>query len=111
MVDILKLLKEGVSEEDIVEDFFDALDDARVEYEKWQEEEKRKAALMEQKKLEEEYAKKKRAKAREALGAAIIEYFSTLDVTIDEETYKNMDLIIDALPKIKVVRSNFGGWF
>ena len=110
-MDILKLLKEGISVEEITEDFFDALEDAQNEYDQWQEEEKRKAAALAQKKLEEEYVKEKRAKAREALGAAIIEYFSTLDVAIDEETYKNVDLIIDALPKIKVVRSNFGGWF
>lgn len=110
-MDILKLLKEGATVESITEDFFDALEDAQSEYDKWQEEEKKKAAALAQKKLEEEYARERRAKAREALGAAIIEYFSTLDVAIDEETYKNVDLIIDALPKIKVVRSNFGGWF
>lgn len=110
-MDILKLLKEGATVEDITEDFFDALTEAQDQYEAWQEGEKKKASALAQKKLEEEYAKEKRAKAREALGAAIIEYFSTLDVAIDEETYRNVDLIIDALPKIKVVRSNFGGWF
>lgn len=104
MVDILKLLKEGVSEEDIVEDFFDALDDARVEYKKWQEEEKRKAALMEQKKLEEEYAKKKRDEAREALGAAVLNYMEALGFTVEEGTYDDIDAIVDALPQIKVVR-------
>lgn len=110
-MDILKLLKEGATVESITEDFFDALTEAQDQYDKWKEEEEKKAAMLAQKKLEEEYAKKRKAKAREALGAAMIEYFSTLDVAIDEETYKNVDLIIDALPKIKVVRSNFGGWF
>ena len=110
-MNILDMLKKGKSVEDLTEEFYDNLESAVTEYEAWKKAEEEKAKALAQKKLEEGYAREKRAKAREALGAAIIEYFSTLDVAIDEETYKNVDLIIDALPKIKVVRSNFGGWF
>ena len=103
-MDILKLLKEGVSVEDITEDFFNALSDAQEAYEVYlkEQEEKRKAA--EARKAELEYKKTKQQEARAAVGASIVNYFETLDIVVTEKTLKDIDCIVDALPQLKVVK-------
>ena len=67
----------------------------------------RKAAERE---LEKQYKARKIAEAKSALGAAMIEYLSALDMVIDDKTYADVDLIIEALPQIKVIKSG-GRWF
>jgi len=39
------------------------------------------------------------------LGAAIVDYFSSLDIKVTEKTLEDVEWIIDALPQIKVVRT------
>lgn len=107
-MDILALLKEGTSVEDITEDFFDALQDAQEEYEKWKKEQEERAKAAAARKMEQEFKKQRQDLAREALGAAIVNYFEALDIKVTEQTMADVDLIIDALPKLKVVRS--GSW-
>lgn len=107
MMDILALLKDGVSVEDIVEDFFEALVEAQTEYEEWQKEEKRKAEALAQRRLEEEYKMKKVDEARQEVGAAILNYFSALDIEVDENTLENTESLIEILPKIRVVRRHW----
>lgn len=104
-MDILKLLKEGMSVEDITEDFFDALSDAQEEYEEYlkEQEEKRKAA--EARKVELEYKKTKQQEARAAVGAAIVNYFESLGIVITENMLEDIDNIIDLLPQLKVYKS------
>lgn len=106
-MDILALLKDGASVEEIVEDFFDALVEAQTEYEEWQKEEKRKAEALAQKRLEEEYKMKKVEEARQEVGAAILNYFSALDIQVEEDMIENVDCIVEALPKIRVVRRHW----
>lgn len=106
-MNILELLKNGKSVEDLTEDFYDALEQAVLEYDEWQKEEKRKAEALAQKRLEEEYKKVKVEEARQAVGAAILNYFSTLDIEIEEDVIENIDFIVEALPKIKVVRRHW----
>lgn len=104
-MDILKLLKQGVSVEDITEDFFDALEDAQQMYDRYLEEQERKAKEEAARKMEEEFRQKKIADARQALGVAMTNYFEALGVVITEKTLADFDLIIDMLPKIKVWKS------
>lgn len=103
-MDILKLLKEGISVEDITEDFFDALESAQEDYEEWKKEQEEKAKAEAAKKLEQEYLKKKQQEARASVGAAIVNYFETLGIVITEEMLKDVDYIVDALPQIKVIQ-------
>lgn len=112
-MDILALLKEGRSVEDISEDFFDALQDAQVEYEEWkkEQEERAKAKAEAARKMEEEFLKQKRADARAAVGAAIVNYFETLGMVMTEKDLKDIDLIVEALPNLKVVKTCARGWF
>lgn len=104
---ILEDLKKGATVEDITENFFAVLEQAVLEYDEWQKEEKRKAEALAQKRLEEEYKKVKVEEARQAVGAAILNYFSTLDIEIEEDVIENIDFIVEALPKIKVVRRHW----
>ena len=105
-MDILKLLKEGRTVEDITEDFFDALTEAQSMYDEYIKEQERKAKAEAARKMEEEFRKKKIKDARQALGAAMVNYFEALGVAVTEETLADLDFIIEALPQIKIVR----GW-
>ena len=110
-MDILALLKEGRTVEDISEDFFDTLQDAQVEYEAWKKEQEERAKAEAARKMELEYLKQKRADARAAVGAAIVNYFETLGMVMTEKDLKDIDLIVEALPNLKVVKTGMRGWF
>ena len=110
-MDILALLKEGRTVEDISEDFFDALQGAQVEYEAWKKEQEERAKAEAARKMEEEFLKQKRADARAAVGAAIVNYFETLGMVMTEKDLKDIDLIVEALPNLKVVKTGMRGWF
>ena len=110
-MDILALLKEGRTVEDISEDFFDTLKDAQVEYEAWKKEQEERAKAEAARKMELEYLKQKRADARAAVGAAIVNYFETLGMVMTEKDLKDIDLIVEALPNLKVVKTCARGWF
>lgn len=110
-MDILALLKEGRTVEDISEDFFDTLQDAQVEYEAWKKEQEERAKAEAARKMELEYLKQKRADARAAVGAAIVNYFETLGMVMTEKDLKDIDLIVEALPNLKVVKTCARGWF
>ena len=110
-MDILALLKEGRSVEDISEDFFDALQDAQEEFEAWKKEQEERAKAEAARKVEEEFLKQKRADARAAVGAAIVNYFETLGMVMTEKDLKDIDLIVEALPNLKVVKTSTRGWF
>ena len=108
-MDILKLLKEGMTPDEVMEDFMDELAEAKAEYEEWLEELERQKQALAAKEAEREFKQKRLEDARSALGAALVEYFSALDLPIDEKSYENIDWIIDALPHIKIVKT--GGRF
>lgn len=100
---ILDWLKEGKTVESLTEEFYDALEEAVAQYEQWQKEEEEKAKAEAAKKLELEYKRHKQSEARQALGAAIVNYFEALDMAVSEKTLKDIDYIIEALPQIQVV--------
>ena len=108
-MDILKLLKEGVTPEQIMEDFLDELAEAKAEYDEWLEELERQKQALAARDAERAFKQKRIEDARSALGASLVEYFSALDLPIDEKSYEQVDWIIDALPHIKVVKT--GGRF
>ena len=108
-MDILKLLKEGMTPDEVMEDFMDELAEAKAEYEEWLEELERQKQALAAREAEREFKQKRLEDARSALGAALVEYFSALDLPIDEKSYENIDWIIDALPHIKIVKT--GGRF
>ena len=98
-MDILKLLKDGWSPEDIMEEFDEAMQLAQVEYEKY---------LEEQRKLEEakaaaalalEYKKLKQEEAQTALGAALIDFALAYELVdeVDEDYLSSIDKYIDLL--------------
>lgn len=109
-MDILKLLKEGVTSEEIMDDFMDALTEAKIEYEEYLEELERQKQVLAAKDAERAYKQKRIEDARSALGAALIEYFAALDLPIEEKTYNDLDWIIDALPNIKIVKTGGRFW-
>ena len=109
-MDILALLKEGRTAKEISEDFFDALQDAQAKYETWKEEQEERARAEAARKMEEEYLKQKRADARAAVGAAIVNYFETLGIVMTERDLKDIDLIVEVLPNIKVANKVIS-WF
>lgn len=108
-MNILELLKNGKTVEDITEDFFNALEESQEAYEEYvkEQEEKRKAA--EARKAELEYKKTKQQEARAAVGAAIVNYFETLGIVITENMLEDIDNIVEALPQLKVVK-NWSPW-
>ena len=108
-MDILKLLKEGMTPDEVVEDFMDELTDAKIEYNEWLKELERQKQALAARDAERAFKQKRIEDARSALGAALVEYFSALDLPIDEKSYEQVNWIIDALPHIKVVKT--GGRF
>lgn len=108
-MDILKLLKEGMSADEIYDDFMDALTDAQTEYKEYLEEVERRKKAQEAKELERAYKKSHLEECRSALGAAIVDYFLALEIDVNDKMYEQVDWIIDALPHIKVVKT--GGRF
>ena len=108
-MDILKLLKEGMSADEIYDDFMDALTDAQTEYKEYLEEVERRKKAQEAKELERAYKKSHLEECRSALGAAIVDYFLALEIDVNDKMYETVDWIIDALPHIKVVKT--GGRF
>ena len=108
-MDILKLLKEGVTPEQIMEVFLDELAEAKTEYDEWLEELERQKQALAARDAERAFKQKRMEDARSALGASLVEYFSALDLPIDEKSYEQVDWIIDALPHIKIVKT--GGRF
>ena len=110
-MDILALLKEGRTKESIVEDFTDALAEAICAYEEYQKEQEEKEKAEAARKLELEYLKQKQSDARAAVGAAIVNYFETLGMVMTEKDLKDIDLIVEALPNLKVVKTSARGWF
>lgn len=109
-MDILKLLKEGMTPEQIMEDFMDELADAKIEYDEWLEELERQKQALAARDAERAFKQKRMEDARSALGASLVEYFSALDLPIDEKSYEQVDWIIDALPHIKVVKTGGRFW-
>ena len=108
-MDILKLLKEGMSADEIYDEFLDALTDAQTEYKEYLEEVERRKKAQEAKELERAYKKSHLEECRSALGAAIVDYFLALEIDVNDKMYEQVDWIIDALPHIKVVKT--GGRF
>ena len=109
-MDILKLLKEGMTPEQIMEDFMDELADAKIEYDEWLEELERQKQALAARDAERAFKQKRMEDTRSALGASLVEYFSALDLPIDEKSYEQVDWIIDALPHIKVVKTGGRFW-
>lgn len=109
-MDILKLLKEGMKPEEIMEDFMDELEEAKAEYKEWLAEIERQKQALAAKEAERAFKQKRMEDARSALGASLIEYFSALDLPIEEKSFGDVDLIIDALPHIKVVKTGGKFW-
>lgn len=110
-MDILALLKEGRTAKEISDDFLEELKDAKEEYEAWKKEQEELAKAEAARKVEEEFLKQKRADARAAVGAAIVNYFETLGMVMTEKDLKDIDLIVEALPNLKVVKTCARGWF
>lgn len=94
---IFALLKQGYTMEDIE----DLMVSAHADYE----EEKAELARKEQ---EKKFKEQRIAEAREALGAAIIEYYSAIGKKVDESVIENVDYIIDTLPKLRVWSGRYG---
>ena len=109
-MDILKLLKEGMTPEEIMEDFLDELADAKIEYDEWLEELERQKQAIAARDAERAFKQKRMEDARSALGASLVEYFSSLDLPIDEKSYETVDWLIDALPHIKIVKTGGKFW-
>lgn len=109
-MDILKLLKEGMKPDEIMEDFMDELEEAKAEYKEWLAEIERQKQALAAKEAERAFKQKRMEDARSALGASLVEYFSALDLPIEEKSFDDVDLIIDALPHIKVVKTGGKFW-
>lgn len=92
-MDILKLLKQGWSPEDILEEFDEAMQIALAEYEKYQEEERRKEAARKAQEEQREYALMKQKEAREALGAALVDFAIAYEIVdeFEEEDFLALD--------------------
>lgn len=86
---IFALFKQGYTMEDIE----DLMVSAHADYE----EEKAELARKEQ---EKKFKEQKIAEAREALGAAIIEYYSAIGKEVNEYVIKNVDHVMDILPRV-----------
>lgn len=98
-MDILKLLKQGWSPEDIMEEFDEAMKIALNEYEKYQEEERRKEAERKAQEEQKEYALMKQKEAREALGAALVNFAIAYELVdeVDEDYISSIEKYIDLL--------------
>lgn len=111
-MDILQLLKQGWSPEDIMEEFDEAMQLALNAYEKEKEEERRKEA--ERKALEEqrEYALMKQKEAREALGAALVDFAIAYGVIdeFDEEDFLALDNYLLNCAKSAVLGPSITVW-
>lgn len=110
MMNIYELLKDGMTAEEIKEAFDVAMSNAQVQYEKYLEEQKRIEREKAAKELERAYKKSHLEECRNALGAAIIDYFSALDIEVNDKMYETVDWIIDVLPHIKVVKTGGRFW-
>ena len=98
-MDILKLLKQGWSPEDIMEEFDEAMRLAQVEYEKYLEAERKAEAERAAAALALEYKKLKQEEAREALGAALIDFALAYELVdeVDEDYISSIEKYIDLL--------------
>lgn len=98
-MDILKLLKQGWSPEDVMEEFDEAMQIALAEYEKYQEEERRKEAERKVQEEQKEYALMKQKEARVALGAALIDFALAYELVdeVDEDYISSIEKYIDLL--------------
>ena len=98
-MDILKLLKQGWSPEDIMEEFDEAMRLAQVEYEKYLEAERKAEAERAAAALALEYKKLKQEEAREALGAALIDFALAYELVdeVDEDYISAIERYIDLL--------------
>ena len=98
-MDILQLLKQGWSPEDIMEEFDEAMQLAQVEYEKYLEAERKAEAEKEAKMLALEYKKLKQEEARTALGAALIDFALAYELVdeVDEDYISSIEKYIDLL--------------
>lgn len=111
-MDILKLLKQGWSPEDIMEEFDEAMQLAQVEYEKYLEAERKAEAERAAAALALEYKKLKQEEAREALGAALIDFALAYELVdeVDEDYIASIERYVDLLkspgPKICTARVN-----
>ena len=108
-MDILKLLKEGMSADEIYDNFMDSWMEAQEDYKEYLKEVERQKQALAAREAEREFKQKRLEDARSALGAALVEYFSASDLPIDEKSYEHIDWIIDALPHIKIIKT--GGRF
>ena len=98
-MDILQLLKQGWSPEDIMEEFDEAMQLALNAYEKEKEEERRKEAERKAQEEQKEYALMKQKEAREALGAALIDFALAYELVdeVDEDYISSIEKYIDLL--------------
>ena len=98
-MDILKLLKQGWSPEDIMEEFDEAMQLALVEYEKYLEAERKAEAERAAAALALEYKKLKQEEARVALGAALIDFAIAYELVdeVDEDYISSIEKYIDLL--------------
>ena len=98
-MDILKLLKQGWSPEDIMEEFDEAMRLAQVEYEKHLEAERKAEAERVTAALALEYKKLKQEEARTALGAALIDFALAYELVdeVDENYISAIERYIDLL--------------
>ena len=98
-MDILKLLKQGWSPEDIMEEFDEAMQLAQVEYEKYLEAERKAEAERAAAALALEYKKLKQEEARVTLGAALINFALAYELVdeVDEDYISSIEKYIDLL--------------
>ena len=98
-MDILKLLKDGWSPEDIMEEFDEAMQLAQVEYEKYLEAERKAEAERAAAALALEYKKLKQEEARTALGAALIDFALAYELVdeVDEDYISSIEKYVDLL--------------
>ena len=112
-MDILKLLKDGWSPEDIMEEFDEAMRLAQVEYEKYLEAERKAEAERAAAALALEYKKLKQEEARTALGAALIDFALAYELVdeVDEDYLSSIERYIDLLktPVSKVCTARASG--
>ena len=97
-MDILQLLRQGWSPEDIMEEFDEAMQLALSVYEREEEERHREAERKAQEE-KKEYALMKQKEAREALGAALIDFAIAYELVdeVDEDYVSSIEKYIDLL--------------
>lgn len=105
-MNIFEALKNGKTQESIMAEFTEDLAKAMIDYEKYLQEKAEAEERIRKAREAEEYARQAKAEARTALGAAILEYITTLDIKVTESTYDEINGVITAIENIFLRRVN-----